>query len=230
MPSSASDASTTLKPASRSRQPHRLPGLGLEQGLDRGRHGRAKLVVPAVGTDRVCVGPLKAGILDLVCEAEHRRDTGKRGRLRVRQLPTNRVDLISHSPGTIRRFPGLNRTVAIFVLSLILGIDDFAMGNLGSPVCGDQREGRIDRGGHGSYGEGADTGNAGAGGNGEETSPCLVDGWGLIHGTSLERLPRILGPPGVAGEGGPFRPLLLGEAVPPGDAQFVVGGHRLDGK
>ena len=61
-------------------------------------------------------------------------------RWRGRQIPSDRVVLITHSPATIRRFPRFIRTDAIFDLSLILGVDDFAMGNLGRPVCGDQRE------------------------------------------------------------------------------------------
>src|SRR5258706_1272405 len=153
--------------------------------------------MPAVGPDGIGVGPLPAGILDLVCEPEHRGDAGERGRLRGRQLPSDRVDLVTHSPGTIPRFPRFIRTNAIFDISLILSIDDFAMDNLGSPVCGDQRKGRIDHtggavwggGGHGSHGEGADTGDTGAGSNGEK-APAVrigrrVHEWRDIHAFSL---------------------------------------------
>jgi hypothetical protein len=75
--------------------------------------------------------------------------------------------------------------------------------------------------------EGTGTGNAGAGCNGEEASPRLVDGRGLIHGTLPERLPRVFDAAGIAGDGRPFRPLALGEGVPPGDANFVVAGGRV---
>jgi hypothetical protein len=67
--------------------------------------------------------PLEASILDFVCKPEHRSDTGKRGR----QLPTNRVDLITHVPATVGRLPRFIGADAIFDLGLSLGIDDFAM-------------------------------------------------------------------------------------------------------
>jgi len=74
------------------------------------------------------------------------------------------------------------------------------MGNLGSPMCSNQRKRRIDRTGgagwgargHGGNGERADTGDAGAGRNGEETSPRRIDrrvcGWRAKHAISSGHL------------------------------------------
>ena len=44
------------------------------------RHGRPELIVPAVAADRIGVRPFVAGILDFICETEHRSDAGNRGR------------------------------------------------------------------------------------------------------------------------------------------------------
>jgi hypothetical protein len=88
------------------------------------------------------------------------------------------------------------RTVAIFDLGLFLGIDGIAKDDFGSPVCGDQRKGRIDRtrggagsgsGGHGSNGERADTG---ADCNSQEMAPVRrrVCGWRAKHAISLGHL------------------------------------------
>jgi hypothetical protein len=48
--------------------------------------------MPAVGTDRISIGPLQAGILDLVRKAEHRGNAGERGRWCGRQLPIDVID------------------------------------------------------------------------------------------------------------------------------------------
>jgi len=91
------------------------------------------------------------------------------------------------------------RYAAIVASGFVLCIDCLAMGDVGRQLLGYEGEGRIGStcsavwrgGGHGSHGEGADTGDARAGRNCEETSPRRVDcrrvcGWRAIHAISLD--------------------------------------------
>ena len=190
--------------------------------------------MPAVGADRVGLGPLEAGILDLVSEPEHRGDTGKRGRLCVWQPPTNRVDIVSRSPAAIRRFPRFIRAEA-YLSSASSWTSMASPWAISAARCAaiSAKAGSIAQ---------AELSVAAAGMAATARVPTLatltpaatarkrrrlVDRRVLIHGASFEKLPCILRPPGIAGDGGPFRALALRESVPPRHSQNIVEGHRL---
>src|SRR5450755_1704865 len=86
---------------------------------------------------------------------------------------------------------------AISTVSLILGVDCFAVGDVRRPFVGDQRKGRIRRAvpghGHGrrdarvhrsGCGKGASTDGACDRGHGEETAPSRI-AWREHHGASI---------------------------------------------
>jgi hypothetical protein len=57
--------------------------------------------MPAIRPDGVSIGPLHAGVLDLVGKPEYRDHAGERGRWRGRQLPVDRVDRMTSSLATV---------------------------------------------------------------------------------------------------------------------------------
>jgi hypothetical protein len=118
----------------------------LDQSLERGRHGRPELVMPAFRTDRVGARPLAALVLDHVCEPEHCGDAGKcRWQCRG-QPPICRVYDAARVATALPRLIHNSGAVLMVTLNFVLCIDCLAMGDISRQLFGYQSEGRIDRG------------------------------------------------------------------------------------
>jgi hypothetical protein len=86
--------------------------------------------MPAVGTDRVSIGPLKAGNLDFVGKAEHRGNAGERGRWGGRQLPVDFIDKMTGVLAVVLGLYGRVRSEIASPFNLALCIDRLAVGDV----------------------------------------------------------------------------------------------------
>jgi len=133
--------------------------------------------MPAFGTDGVGVGPLHAGVLDLVGKPQHRGNAGKYRGWRRGEPPICLVDDSARDTAALKRLLCSIRVDPIVAFGFVLCIDGLAMSDVRRSFLGDQRKGRVNRSrgrNSGNDGNGAD------GRNGQEVPPRRVDGSGKV--------------------------------------------------